>query len=193
MFKPEQGNHGNRGIAQHVPAEHHAAAQPLCGREADKLGVQHLDQGGAQVAQQDRAERQRQGQRRQEQVVEVLDEAAADAANREPAQACCQGDQQNQPDVEHRHRETQLREAADHRIGPAALSQGRQKGERNGGEQSQEGGHRSQQHCDRQPLSDQQGDRNPHRDRLAQIQRRYTLEKLPELHRDRAVQPKVMM
>ena len=51
--------------------------------------------------------------RRQEEVIEILEETVAIAADRKPAQLGGEHRQQHQPDIEDRHRQADLERAAD--------------------------------------------------------------------------------
>ena len=86
-LQAKDGNGRQQRVAQHVLQEHQPVGQPLGARCAHKVGAHGDDDLAAQVADQHRRKLQRQGERWQEQVPDVVLECLAEASHRKPLES----------------------------------------------------------------------------------------------------------
>ena len=94
--------------------EHAALGQSLRAGRRHVVRLEHLEQAGAQAADQDRRECERDGQRRQEHRVQVAERAGPVAADRErAAEVQPEDEQQHDPEPERREAEPDERHGAD--------------------------------------------------------------------------------
>jgi hypothetical protein len=121
-------------------------------------------------------------------VIDVVEEAFAVAADRKPAQLRCKHGQQHQADIEHRHRQPDLEDAAYDRIRGSMPVERCDKGERHRNRQRNDGGHRGQHQGDGQALCDQLDHRQLEPDRIAEVAGQHRSREEDELHGDRPVE-----
>src|SRR6266704_3313050 len=97
-------------VAEHVPPQHLAPGDPLHLGGVHELGAQRADRRRAQAADQHGGETKGDGERGQEQVVQVPDQARAEAADREHRQVHAEDQDEDDAEPERGHREAQREE-----------------------------------------------------------------------------------
>jgi hypothetical protein len=100
---------------------------------------------------------------------------------------------QYQTNIEHRHRQAELRQGTDRGVDPGSRPQRRDEGERHGDNQRHGCRHRRQHQRDRQPTAHQARYGDAQGDRIPQLQRDGVQQELVELHAHRSVQPQFVV
>ncbi len=136
-MQAEQRDRRDERVAQHVAAEARCDwRRPLARAKSTYSAFSTSMIGGAQIAHQHGREAERQRQRRQEEMIEVLGQGLAIAADRKPAQPGGEDGQQHEADIEDRRGQPDLEQAADEKVGPAVAVERRDEGERHGQQQA---------------------------------------------------------
>ncbi len=168
--------------------EHDARfVQSFGARHGHVFLAEHVQQAGAHHAGDDGGFGQRQRQRGQKEIGEVV--AVRDAG--EPAQVHRKDHDQQQPQPEGRHRHAADRDAHDRRVEPGAVVQRCGQSHRKAEHQCNRQRRHRQRHRAGQLFEDRLGNGHVIADRLAEIAAQGAAEIAPVLHGDRVVQPQL--
>ena len=133
-----EDRHGRKQcVAQHVAQEHQRLGEPLGARGAHVVRAQSLDDLTTQIADEDRRKLERQRERWEEQIPDVLGRGFPKAGYREPVEGEPEqkNEQDAEPEVGCRQREEET--YADEMVGPPALVDRGQNPEREGDDGSE--------------------------------------------------------
>jgi hypothetical protein len=159
--------------------EHDRRLQALGTREVDIVGLQHLHDAVAQVAHENGGEAEGERESGQKQVVELVGERVAIAADGKPVQLGAEQCQQEDAEVEHRCRETDLEGGPDRVVHAAAMAEGRDERERHGQQHRQQRGEGGQEERDRQAMQDEAEHRGLVGDGVAEFALKNRSRKMP--------------
>ena len=154
----DHGGDRHRRVGQRVAHQHAQLGQPLGARGADVVLAERFQHRGARDARDQRDVDHRQGDGRQDQVVQERPEAVGDAPialHRQPAELERHDPDQDVGEHEHRHREAQHREAHQRAVEPAAEAPGGDHAERDRDHHREHDGQRGERQRRLEALADQ--------------------------------------
>eukprot|EP01022_Parablepharisma_sp_SALTPOND_P021764 TRINITY_DN435_c0_g2_i1.p1 TRINITY_DN435_c0_g2~~TRINITY_DN435_c0_g2_i1.p1 ORF type:complete len:1135 (-),score=399.44 TRINITY_DN435_c0_g2_i1:1781-5185(-) len=200
-LQPDQGEHGQERIAQHVAHHHGGLAHALGARGTHEVLGRDLQHGGAHDAQVYRQEDQRQRHRRQGQVPgDIADPGQAmqrdidgfETTRGQPVQPDGEDEDAHQPEpergrgIEHQSQcgDQRIRPALDPARGQHAQRHAEGKGDRQRRTHQQQGG--------RQAFGDHQRHRLAIDCRVAQVQVDQAPQVVAQAHRDRIIEPVIL-
>ncbi|MPL91103.1 hypothetical protein SDC9_37166 [bioreactor metagenome] len=185
---PDDRDRRDQAVGQHVTEEHLRPAQPLGSGGIDVIGLQRVDQRGAQALLDQRRGRQPDDERGQKQPVEVFPHPLPDAAGREPAKPEREPQDQHIAQPERRHRDQCDEDVPDRAVDHRAASERRENG-------------KGQRHCQRdqrrigddregegQPLGHQPDHRHLVEDRHAEAAGQAVAQEIEVLHPERLIE-----
>ena len=180
----EHGDGRDDRVAERVTHEHARLRQALRARGGHVFRLEHLEQARAQAADQDRRDPERDRQRRQEHRVQVADEPAAVAADRERApEVQPEDEQQHDPDPEGREAEPDQRHRTDEVVGDAVAVRRGDRRQRHRDQHRQQRPEADQPERHRQPLQHEVPGGDAVEERVAEVAVHDPPHELPVLDR----------